>query len=234
MKVTSLGDEIHLGYTDVKNPNAAHCVKISIGDDDIPSLMPNHPQECNLGSEDYSWNKLYLHTINFIDLDNPNASDLWKIKNQYTNKVNSLNFERNYISRVELTYNSFSPSFNLNNTTLHMDLGSPTTRWNGIYYNTLISSSDEKLQENVEPLENSLSILEKLNVIKFQWKSSKDRHTQYGVTAQQAESVSHELVSLPNENPNSCYGTYLENMLYLAIKGIQELYAEVKELKNNV
>jgi hypothetical protein len=102
-----------------------------------------------------------------------------------------------------------------------------------------VSLSDQRLKQNIQPLENALAKVEQLRGVSFEWKNAaQDSGTQIGVIAQEVETVLPELVSTDSEGYKSvAYG----QLTAVLVEAVKELKAEnaalraetqaVKELK---
>jgi len=98
-----------------------------------------------------------------------------------------------------------------------------------------ISSSDERIKENVEPVKAGLSAISSLNPVKFSYKTQESPvANRYGLLAQELEKVIPDVV-YTSENkdlgiPDFKSVAYTE-LVPILIKAIQELKAEVDALK---
>lgn len=89
------------------------------------------------------------------------------------------------------------------------------------------SSSDEILKENIVTIDNSIELIKNLRGVKFDWKQ--DKHTSYGVIAQELEKVLPELVS------NSCPKTVNYNgIIGVLIEAIKEQQVRIEELESKL
>ena len=100
------------------------------------------------------------------------------------------------------------------------------------------STSDERLKENVKPLENALLKVSQLSGVEFDWKelSDEDKESVHGneghdvgVIAQEVEKVLPEVVT---ERENGYKAVKYEKMVPLLIEAIKELKAEIEDLKS--
>lgn len=111
-----------------------------------------------------------------------------------------------------------------------MHIRRDTDMHNNSLLNAVISSSsDERLKENISPCDKDcLSIINALNLIKFDWKDGSG-HEDIGFSAQQAGSVSPDL---RGEDANG-FGTVREGRLIRYLVGaVQQLSKELEELKH--
>ena len=88
------------------------------------------------------------------------------------------------------------------------------------YANNFISSSDERLKDNIEPIENALQLVNDMQGVRFTWKNTNTR--QIGLIAQQVEEVLPEVV----------YGTDPKSLNYPVLVAV--LIEAVKELTERV
>jgi hypothetical protein len=87
------------------------------------------------------------------------------------------------------------------------------------------STSDENLKTNIQTVENSLNIVEKLRGVSFDWKES--GKSSYGVIAQELEQVLPELVNGVDQKSVNYNG-----IIGVLIEAIKELREEIEELKS--
>jgi len=88
------------------------------------------------------------------------------------------------------------------------------------------STSDVRLKENVETIENALELVSKIRGVRFDWKESK--RTSVGVIAQEVESAYPDLVSDGEVKTVNYNG-----IIALLVEAVKELKDEVDRLKNN-
>ena len=102
------------------------------------------------------------------------------------------------------------------------------------------ATSDERLKENVKPLENALLKVSQLSGVEFDWKelTAEEKKTVHGneghdvgVIAQEVEKVLPEVVT---ERENGYKAVKYEKMVPLLIEAIKELTEQNKELKSEV
>ncbi len=94
-------------------------------------------------------------------------------------------------------------------------------------------SSDERLKDNIRPIEGALAKLLTLRGVEFEWNGEQDRYTgtDVGVVAQDVETVFPSLVS---EQSNGFLGVKYEKLAGPIIAAISELSDEVRRLKQEV
>lgn len=99
----------------------------------------------------------------------------------------------------------------------------------GVSAENFNSTSDIRLKENVQTIENALSIVSSLRGVRYQLKNDINKQS-IGVIAQEVESFVPEVVSTSSETgyKSVSYG----NLVGLLIESIKELKAEVDQLKN--
>lgn len=101
---------------------------------------------------------------------------------------------------------------------------------------TAYSASDIRLKTNIKPITSAIDVINKLNPVSYNWNSVakelnplKTDNTEYGLIAQELEKVMPELVhEIYNEYKSIDY----VKLVPILIKGMQELKAEINELKN--
>ena len=96
-------------------------------------------------------------------------------------------------------------------------------------------SSDRSLKENIQPIENALEKVSKINGVTFDWKdeyleSRKGwvRKRDTGIIAQEVQEVLPEVV---HEKVDGTLGVKYEKIIGLLIESIKDLKAEIEELK---
>ena len=101
------------------------------------------------------------------------------------------------------------------------------------------STSDERLKENVTPIENALDKVSQIQGVEFDWKPLSDEEKRsihgneghdVGVIAQEVEKILPEVVQ---ERDNGYKAVKYEKIIPLLVEAIKELQAEVQELKNS-
>ena len=92
-------------------------------------------------------------------------------------------------------------------------------------------SSDERLKDNITPIENSLDKVGQLKGYEFDWNDKQDVYEGHdvGVIAQEVEKVVPELVQTRNDGYKA---VKYEKVVPLLINAINELKAEIEELKS--
>jgi len=92
-------------------------------------------------------------------------------------------------------------------------------------------SSDERLKDNITPIENALEKVCKLGGYEFDWNSKQDVYEGHdiGVIAQEVEAVFPELVT---DRDNGFKAVKYEKLVPALIEAIKELKAEVESLKS--
>jgi hypothetical protein len=107
---------------------------------------------------------------------------------------------------------------------------------------TAYYASDERLKENIQLIENPITIIEKIRGVRFDWtdwyidqRGGEDdyfvRKQDIGVIAQEIEEVLPEVVA---ERSDGFKAVKYEKIIPLLIEAIKELSREIKEIKNNL
>jgi hypothetical protein len=96
------------------------------------------------------------------------------------------------------------------------------------------STSDIRLKENIQPIQNALSKVETISGNEYNWKKEFEyihgfKGNDVGVIAQEIQKVLPEAI---NERENGYLGVNYEKIIPLLIQSIKELSAKVKELEN--
>jgi len=95
-----------------------------------------------------------------------------------------------------------------------------------VTYNT---SSDQRLKENIEDADDAGSKVDAIQVRKFDWKVD-GSHQDYGMIAQELQTVAPEAVSTP-EDPDEMMGVDYSKLVPMLVKEIQSLRARVNALE---
>lgn len=103
-------------------------------------------------------------------------------------------------------------------------------QWNGtnLLYN---NSSDSRLKENVADADDAASLIDAIQVRKFNWKES-GSHQRYGFIAQELVAVAPEAVHQP-EDEDEMMGVDYSKLVPILIKEVQSLRARVAQLEGN-
>ena len=94
-------------------------------------------------------------------------------------------------------------------------------------------SSDERLKDNVKPIENALEKLQKIRGVEFDWNDKQDVYQGHdtGVIAQEVQKVLPEVVT---EREDGMLAVKYEKMIGLLVESIKDLKAEVDDLKQQL
>ena len=106
---------------------------------------------------------------------------------------------------------------------------SRVTTTNAVAYNT---SSDQRLKENIVAAPSAIDSINSIKVRSFDWKAD-GSHVDYGYIAQELLEVAPEAVSVPAD-PEEMMGVDFGKLTPRIIKALQELSAELNELKAKV
>ena len=105
-------------------------------------------------------------------------------------------------------------------------VGSIQTSGSATSYNT---SSDQRLKENIADADDAGSKVDAIQVRKFDWKVD-GSHQDYGMIAQELQTVAPEAVSAP-EDPDEMMGVDYSKLVPMLVKEIQSLRARVNALE---
>lgn len=184
-------------------------------------FTPSDDNKLSLGQSTLRWANLYSKQVSLGSgsayISNNRESDDLIFTWKYANNTRQISLYHDYVLPE-------------NNNTIN--IGGTNNRWATIYYTTLNPSSDIRLKENIEPLENGLAKINSLDVKSFTFKNKSD-HIEYGIIAQDTVNDNPELISVPDDE-SGYYGIYLHNFVFLAVKAIQELSAKVTVLENKL
>jgi hypothetical protein len=109
-------------------------------------------------------------------------------------------------------------------------IGSVTQSGSGtaVLYNV---TSDSRLKKNIADADNASSLIDALQVRKFDWKANGE-HQRYGFIAQELLEVAPEAVSQPTD-PDDMMGVDYSKLVPMLIKEVQSLRARVAQLEGN-
>ena len=122
------------------------------------------------------------------------------------------------------------------------DLGASGQRWKNIYAGSNIyagadvvaySSSDERLKDNLEKIQQPIEKIQKISGYEFDWNDNQDIYEGHdiGVVAQEVEKVLPEIVET---RENGYKAVKYEKMVALLIEGMKEQQEQIKELQEQV
>lgn len=132
----------------------------------------------------------------------------------------STNSDAYYPTLSTSTSGSLS-ALNVSSTKLYYNPSTGTL--NSTNYNTL---SDITLKENIDPIFNALTIIDRLNPVNFNWKDNGVKA--YGVIAQEIEQVLPNIVETKNDGIKSV--SYIQ-LIPILIQAIKEQQKEINKLK---
>lgn len=103
---------------------------------------------------------------------------------------------------------------------------------------TITEASDQRLKEDIKPINNSLEKIMLINPVSFKWKDkTKDERTHLGVIAQDIEEIFPELV-FTEENAEGMKAVDYNGLIAPLIKAVKELKEEkdkeINELKEQI
>jgi hypothetical protein len=96
---------------------------------------------------------------------------------------------------------------------------------------SFLTSSDVRLKENIAAADDASSLIDAIQVRKFDWKADGE-HQRYGFVAQELIEVAPEAVSQP-EDPDAMMGVDYSKLVPMLIKEVQSLRARVAQLEGN-
>jgi hypothetical protein len=147
-------------------------------------------------------------------LDSSNAPYAWNM-NQYVRTTDSVRF------------NSLGVNVAASATAGRIDAGNDIVAF---------SSSDERLKENIVPIQNALEKVMSLTGVEFDWKPEhKDAHGyeghDTGIIAQQVQNV---IPSAVRTNQTGFLAVRYEKLIGLLIEGMKEQQAQIEELRSKL
>jgi hypothetical protein len=182
-------------------------------------------------------------------------------KKTYTiSNTNSYTYYRLYITAWDTSYyvgigefelmeaagTTSTSLFYVDNTTGHVGIwnnnpGNYMLYVNGAMYASSYSGSDKRWKRNITPINNALSLIERLQGVRFEWRTEefKDKHfekgNQVGLIAQDVEPVIPEIVKTDKDGYKAISYEKLTAVLVEAIKEqnqkIRELEAKLNKMK---
>ena len=127
------------------------------------------------------------------------------------------------------------------------DLGTGSYRWDDIFATSgTVNSSDLRLKENIQSAKLGLDFINDLNPITYKWKKKNKKKvdaTHHGIIAQEVvetlkdygiDSLEDFAGITHDEDDETYYGARYTEFIPILMKAIQELSAEVKELKEKI
>lgn len=95
------------------------------------------------------------------------------------------------------------------------------------------ASSDQRLKDNIKPIENALEKLQKIRGVEFDWNDKQENYTGHdtGVIAQEVKEVLPEVVT---ERDDGYLAVKYEKMIGLLVESIKDLKSEVDDLKKQL
>jgi len=91
-------------------------------------------------------------------------------------------------------------------------------------------ASDKNLKKDIQPLDDALSKIQKLQGVSFEWKKTGQKNL--GVIAQEVEKVYPELVA--TDKATGLKSVQYGNLVALLIEAIKEQQKQIDELKKTV
>ncbi len=95
---------------------------------------------------------------------------------------------------------------------------------------SFVITSDRSLKENIRSLGSTLDQINRISPVSYSYKVDRERRKSYGVVAQELQEVYPEMVF----EKDGKLGVAYDNLIPIAIKGIQELSEENKQLETEV
>ena len=92
--------------------------------------------------------------------------------------------------------------------------------------------SDIRLKKNIQPLKNSLELINQLNPITYNWKDESLNNNNIGFIAQEVEKVIPEITEDYDIKGEKYLGMRTTDLIPFLVKSIQELSKELNDLKN--
>lgn len=118
------------------------------------------------------------------------------------------------------------------------NLGQVSNRWDDVYAtNGTIQTSDERKKKYIADSDLGLAFIERLRPVRYVWRQHKRRH--YGLIAQEVKAAMDDLgiddfAGYIHDEEADAYGLRYSEFVAPLIKAVQELRAEVNELREQV
>lgn len=94
-----------------------------------------------------------------------------------------------------------------------------------------VTSSDVRLKDNIADADDAASLIDAIQVRKFDWKAN-GSHQRYGFVAQELVTVAPEAVSQP-EDPDAMMGVDYSKLVPMLVKEIQSMRLRLAQLEGN-
>jgi hypothetical protein len=124
------------------------------------------------------------------------------------------------------------------------DIGTSTRRFDDVYATSgTVNTSDARAKEKISPSTLGLDFVNDLNPVSYEWKAKKENkmnQTHYGIIAQEVVETlqKHGIKSMEefggivhDGGEETLYGARYQQFIPILMKAVQELSAEIKELK---
>jgi hypothetical protein len=100
-------------------------------------------------------------------------------------------------------------------------LGTAGHPWREIFADDLVTTSDERMKRDIEPIPYGLDEVMKLRPVTYEWNNKPNKGRTIGLLAQEVETVIDEAVSVAGDDYNT-RGVRYYNMVPVLIKAIQD------------
>jgi hypothetical protein len=123
---------------------------------------------------------------------------------------------------------------NTNNADIHIKAGATGGVKLSVGATSFVSDSDIRLKDKIGNIDNALESILKLETLKFNWKYDSELETKrayFGLVAQNVQELLPELVEIGKDKMQTLGIKYTE-LIPVLVKAIQELKAEIDQLKN--
>ena len=100
-----------------------------------------------------------------------------------------------------------------------------------VHCQELILDSDKELKKNIQPIQNALGILQKIDGCKYQWQSN--NQVSYGCIAQQLlDSMPHSVVHESKKNKNK--GVKYTHLIAVLVEAVKSQQKQIESLKQEI
>lgn len=110
---------------------------------------------------------------------------------------------------------------NLISSTNLFSLGTANNPWREIYADDLITTSDERMKNKIEPLKYGLSEVMQMKPVSYEWNNKPNRGRTIGLLAQEVETLVEEVVSKSSDEQQT-RGVRYQNLVPVLIRAIQD------------
>lgn len=226
--------------------NTSSASRTVIGAND--SFYPYNDGTIDLGGDTNRWRLFYARAIYLNAGTNYGLYFGSDTSHTYVKDVSANTLILNATGTVQISVggtsqyiasnSDFRPNVNATSTSTGRALGTSSYKWQQLYaFASTINTSDRRAKDNIEDLIGALEKLNSMDVYSYTM-GGIDKHINYGFIAQNELERNPELVYVPDDYSEDEDGGQLgvveSNVLFLAVKAIQELSQKVDSLEQKL